>query len=559
MANTCLNSSSTASLQPENCYLAAVPRSGSTWLAKRLEQLYGLDLYEEPLRRLCGDMRSKLYHATCLHEQDADLLEANDIPVDACERDRVLDHFRFMNTRRNTLTKETVGLMQLSYLRRMLRDTYFVFLRRHLCGSLHSHMNIPNYWNRWHYEARIHIIRLALQDTVTKCSSQVDRAANDAVAAIMTDRIRRYQEYLQICSRADDYVVFGDKRCSRLLAHLAIQSLEGAQHVDTVLQYEDMCDDGIPADVLPFPVQTDVEDLDAPEHREKYETHGTKNATSPHKWIEHMDERSWGSIQRILGERHEELCPRFARNKTCRAVEVPSLSFIPVGSGAQISNRVVMTGDFAEFLNACLDAGIQDVLEKLGMQESEHSVQDTTSGHLERRFTAQNATKPMILATPTACMAYAAFRGYRLPSKAIYDTLHQQYGNALETLTTEHANFAEDQAKMTPVGYTKPLHGFYDIFGNQKEFCLDEHGTILAIGGSYSDEKSELQLDRCLQYAHAMRDERTSFRLQAIEGAQPDVQECKNGVLQLINTCRTTREIFEGLMAQYTDANNHPA
>ena len=548
---------SNASRQQENphsnYYIAALPRSGSTWLSKRLEQMYGLQLYEEPLRRLCGDTRSKIYHATCMHDVDAEALLSGGLEIDSSEQERVSDHFSFLGAKSNILVKETVGLMQISFLKQLLPNYQYIFLRRHLCGSLQSHMNIPNMWDRWHYEDRIKIMRSSLEKCITQFRSQLHKVANDQAAKDMEDRIKRYKEYKLMCTRADDNCIFGDKRSSQLLAHLAIQSLECSKNSDRVEDYEDLCERGIGDDFLPLEVNSDVNELDDHEDSStNYETHGTKNPPSPYKWIEVMDERAWSTIRHILGEHHhKELCPKPKIHKLRRVVEVPDMKLISIGDGIRISNRVVMTREFASFLNECLSTGMQDILKKLGMQDSEYSVQDKTDRILTRAFVSQNPSKPMILATPTACMAYAAFHGYRLPSKIAYDQLHGAKPNIVDTITSDNTNFAEDISKMTPVGYKEPINGFYDLYGNQKELCIDHNGKPCAVGGSYSDEKSQLGLDQHLEFSYTMRDERTGFRLQQLPESTVGKEDHRRTTMQIINSSKTVKELFNALLAKY--------
>ncbi|MHA1675906.1 MAG: hypothetical protein ACTSU6_01885, partial [Candidatus Njordarchaeales archaeon] len=376
---------------------------------------------------------------------------------------------------------------------------------------------------------------------------------DDQAAKDMEDRIKRYKEYKLMCTRADDNCIFGDKRSSQLLAHLAIQSLECSKNADRIEDYENLCEGGIGDDFLPLEVHSDVNVLDDPEDNStNYETHGTKNPPSPYKWVEVMDEKAWSTIRHILGEHHDVLCPRPSGiNKVSRAVEVPDMKLIPIGDGMQISNRVVMTEEFASFLNECLSTGIQDILKKLGIQDSEYSVQDKTDRILTRAFVSQNSSKPMILATPTACMAYAAFHGYRLPSKIAYDQLHSAKPNIVDTITSDNTNFAEDISKMTPVGYKEPINGFYDLYGNQKELCIDHHGKPCAVGGSYSDERSQLGLDQYLEFSYTMRDERTGFRLQQLPESTTSENDQRRTIMQMINSSRTVKELFNALLAKY--------
>ena len=512
-----------------NIFLLSIPRSGSTWLSRAISRAYNLNLLDEPFRRSFGRQGTEpLFHSNVLSEEDfrkPDFWRG----FSDFSRSKPATFFEWANKQNNLIIKETSGLFQTGFLMKALPRFDFVFLRRHLGAVLDSHIRIPNVFTAWNYQKRINTLKAQVSD-----------------------------EYINIYKRAESAKIRGEMKWALLLAHLAVQEIEGMRRIANIIEYEQIVV-GRSLEVLPtniFPKIPICKTILNEEEGSEYLLHGTKNPVDPYAWVEKYSKSDLENIRYILGEWFDSIFPKVTRTtyipqkkafKTRTTIkepeELPALEYVevPYFPGRKISNRLVTVGEYTALLNACLDAGIEDVCERLCSQEL-NLVQSIISKGTNTivQFKAKNPKLPMTFVSPLAALATCRFMGGILPRLSTYEAISRRFD--LNKISSDSVNYGEYIGRPTQPGLYPRLNGLYDVFGNLREFCIDDSLRIFAIGGSYRDDFCDLRLQRKAEFPYMISGSDVGFRVETLDNSK------KRDVIEIIKNARDPLSLFKTLI-----------
>lgn len=467
----------------KNVFIFSVPRSGSTWYSKRMSKLLGMNLISEPFRVLIGgDSSSKLHHTQRLTESD---FNSDSFWSGVPKSEKVIFDglIQWLNSQQDVIVKETNGTMQLGFYKKALPEYRFVYLKRHPLAVLDSHIRIPDVIKSWHYLERI-------------------------------SRHRQYcdSQYQTIYNRADGVKIRNSSEYALLFAHIYVQSLILDDVVGEQVVYEDIVDQGIyhPDNLRLFDDRPmlDLNALSLDQQKTVYTIHGTKNPTNPYRWVEKFNNDDWQAVQRIVGDECSAMVDDDIRAKHKHASFVPPLSYTICSSiSALLTNRLITTSDFTDFLNVLVKEGVDELEKRLAFSESQHTLYFKDGLYHPRRPNA-----PIVLISPLAALAFARFQGSVLPSKNAYLELSKVINQS--KIEACGKNYGELVGTTTRVGQYDDVLGYYDLIGNVRELCLSDDRLVYVGGGSFKDEESDLSLSRFTEIPIFYRDLDIGFRLQ---------------------------------------------
>jgi len=471
--------------------LLSIPRSGSSWLSRRISKLYGLTFFSEPFRVIFGSKYlSPVNPANRLNPEavnDPTFWGSFEM-IDGGIFSYLTD---FISKSQNIIIKETNLILQIDFYKKLLPDMHIVILLRHPISIYYSHLKIENVYETWGYDLRIEKFRSFLKEEN------------------MTD-IEKY--YL----RADKEEFRGSRKLALLFAHILAQYDYLVSRPEPKLFYEELIEQDIIARlkvIEPFKkwevLDYSIVDIDKGP-KQNYKTHGTKNPVNPYSWIENISEEDKEVLFRIAGRNlvtdivFEQIKVLSKENSV-----VPEICF----QDMDISNRVITISEYCIFLNALIDCGINSPHLLLCVNSSLHTL--ICSG---KRFLARKPNMPMVFISPVGALAFALFYGYSLPTPNQYQKIVSQRKYYLEQCNLSEINFGEKIGTTNIPGKFPMANGYYDMYGNVKEICLNEFSQKVAIiGGSFKDELSDLAMNNLSDFPIIFRDMDVGFRVCKME------------------------------------------
>lgn len=520
-----------------NVMIMSLPRSGSTWLSRRICDAYRMSLINEPFRMYFGRPGTgPMYHARVI---GADALSSPDFwkgfssySVEKPER-----FFEWVNEREDLLIKETTCHFQIPFIQAAMPETKLVFLKRNLGAVLDSHIRIPKLWKVWHYDQRIRTTRSMVPDI-----------------------------YREIYRRAGRKPLRGNNTWAQLLAHLAVEALECMDKIHAVIEYESLATgcstDGLPRDIFPEPpcqgsqLQSSFTD--------GYSTYGINNPPNVSEWRKNYSASDMKVVRYILGDWTETLFPDIseARHKIPKITTRPAkkegafrFDFVDMivyktvcsrHPDIRLSNRTITQLELARMLNLFYFKGIEDIAERLCCQEQHEILMDRRIKW--RGFLQNNPFEPVNFVSPLAALTWCRLVGGTLPSEKAYDLLAESFPEP--PLPEEDLIFASISKRPEEHGRRQiPLPGFYDIFGNIREMCLAENGSVRIVGGSYLDEISQLDLRKRTDFPIIGCDSDIGFRVQAAEYDEPREpgKAYAKRLFEMIADAKCPSQLFEDL------------
>lgn len=492
-----------------------MPRSGSTWLSKRISKLYSLKLISEPFRVIFGSKIESPLNPTkrlCSSSIGDPSFWGT---LSSIESDN-LEHIKdFFNKTDNFLIKETNLTLQIDFYNKLLNNIDTVILLRHPVAIFYSHLKIENMFETWNYDLRIDEFRKFLK----------------------TDN--NYSHLEKYYSNAEKEEFRGSRKFSLLFAHIVAQYKYLESRPEPKLFYEDLVKDLRKIQkVFPFNewsvANENTFNLDN-EDKKAYKTHGTKNPINPYAWYTNMFEEDMQVLERIAEEELTNFnTPKDIKILSTNNNNLPEISF----PGEQkISNRVITIGEFCNFLNTLIEHGIDAPHTLLSVNASIHTI--SYSG---KRYIPRKPNKPMVFVSPVAALAYANFEGFILPKKSDYIQLNKIINQNNYMDNYDQINFGENIGETNIPGKFKSFSEYYDLCGNIKEMCVDDDMQIFLSGGSYKDELEDLGLDKLTQFPLIFRDMDTGFRVK-----QSDKKIIKEDILRIIKNNNNPIKIYKEL------------
>jgi hypothetical protein len=464
--------------------LLSTPRSWSTFISRELHNWYELDIYDEPLRTTFGNPSHPLYHSRIIWADETEQIMQ--------DRD-VGEFFDHMGAKKHALLKETNGVFQSSFLRKMLPEYRVYFLRRHIFWVVHSIMKIPYWYKKWSIWERIWIFEDELE---RKIQAEGDSDSQD----------NRFSRYKKMYEDAKGVAVRDSVKLTRTIIHFAVQSIEWQRIADETIDYQLCVKEGIDPRLFEFWKKKNYKSDDCCRQEGEYRTHSTKNPSSPYAWLEHFSDEDRQIIRQIVWTDADLVVPIVSPEE--KFSQIPALGWVNIpGSSFGMSNRVISQSDFIKFYNWLLDANISsdDIERKLQFRPSEthNFIQSNWSGQQEKY-----PDRPMTLVSPIIAMAYCLCNGWVLPHPDAYKRQSfsiQEYERLLKT-----ANYW-DRFWIKKIWQTEPERWLYDFYGNISELTLNGLETGF-FGWSYQD--SVHHLDQQVEIPYMYRTTEIWFRMQ---------------------------------------------